>query len=36
VRVPRGVVGANAPWNPPVQIPAWILAPAQAAGHCDV
>src|SRR5574340_59508 len=32
VREPVGVVGAITPWNPPVMIACWKLAPALAAG----
>ena len=33
VRAPLGVVGIVTPWNFPLQIPAWKLAPALAAGN---
>ncbi len=36
VRVPLGVVGVITPWNFPVQIPAWKIAPALAAGNTVV
>jgi aldehyde dehydrogenase (NAD+) len=36
VRVPLGVVGIITPWNFPIQIPAWKIAPALAAGNCVV
>jgi len=35
-RVPLGVVGAVAPWNFPVQLMAWKLAPALKAGNTVV
>ncbi len=35
-RVPIGVVGAIAPWNFPVQLIAWKLAPAMMAGNTVV
>jgi acyl-CoA reductase-like NAD-dependent aldehyde dehydrogenase len=35
-RVPRGVVGAITPWNFPLAIPAWKLAPALAHGNACV
>ncbi len=35
-RVPIGVVGAIVPWNFPLMIGAWKLAPALAAGNCVV
>jgi aldehyde dehydrogenase (NAD+) len=36
VREPVGVVGLVTPWNYPVAIPAWKLAPALAAGNTAV
>ncbi len=36
VRVPLGVVGVITPWNFPIQIPAWKIAPALAAGNTVV
>ncbi len=36
VRQPLGVVGVITPWNFPIQIPAWKLAPALAAGNTVV
>ncbi len=36
VRAPLGVVGVITPWNFPIQIPAWKIAPALAAGNCVV
>ncbi|MBL8266667.1 aldehyde dehydrogenase [Steroidobacter sp.] len=35
-RLPVGVVGAIVPWNFPLMIAAWKLAPALAAGNCVV
>lgn len=35
-RVPLGVVGAVVPWNYPVDMVAWKIAPALAAGNCVV
>lgn len=35
-RVPLGVVGAVIPWNYPVDMLAWKVAPAMAAGNCVV
>ncbi len=35
-RQPLGVVGLIAPWNFPVAIPAWKIAPALAYGNCVV
>ena len=36
VRSPLGVVGVITPWNFPIQIPAWKIAPALAAGNTVV
>jgi acyl-CoA reductase-like NAD-dependent aldehyde dehydrogenase len=36
VREPVGVVGAICPWNAPIIMCAWKLAPALAAGNCIV
>ena len=36
VRVPVGVVGAITPWNFPIAIPSWKLAPALACGNTVV
>lgn len=36
VRVPLGVVGAITPWNFPIAIPAWKVAPALAFGNAVV
>lgn len=36
VREPLGVVGLIAPWNFPLAIPAWKIAPALAYGNCVV
>ena len=36
VREPLGVVGLILPWNAPVMLMAWKLAPALAAGNCAV
>jgi aldehyde dehydrogenase (NAD+) len=36
VRVPLGVVGAITPWNFPLAIPTWKLAPALVAGNAVV
>lgn len=36
VRQPLGVVGVITPWNFPIQIPAWKIAPALAAGNTVV
>ena len=36
VRVPVGVVGAITPWNFPIAIPAWKLAPALVCGNTVV
>ena len=33
-REPVGVVGVIAPWNFPIAIPAWKIAPALAYGNC--
>jgi len=35
-RVPVGVVGLVLPWNFPIAIPAWKIAPALAYGNCVV
>jgi len=35
-RAPLGVVGLIAPWNFPIAIPAWKIAPALAYGNCVV
>ncbi|MEP6876592.1 MAG: aldehyde dehydrogenase family protein, partial [Burkholderiales bacterium] len=35
-RQPVGVVGLIAPWNFPIAIPAWKIAPALAYGNCVV
>src|SRR6218665_3985640 len=35
-REPMGVVGLITPWNFPIAIPAWKLAPALAFGNCVV
>lgn len=35
-RVPFGVVGAITPWNYPVMLAAWKIAPALLAGNCVV
>lgn len=35
-REPLGVVGIIAPWNFPIAIPAWKIAPALAYGNCVV
>jgi acyl-CoA reductase-like NAD-dependent aldehyde dehydrogenase len=35
-REPVGVVGLIAPWNFPIAIPAWKIAPALAYGNCVV
>lgn len=35
-KVPYGVVGAITPWNSPLLLTAWKLAPALAAGNCVV
>ncbi|MBK1613932.1 aldehyde dehydrogenase family protein [Rubrivivax gelatinosus] len=35
-RQPLGVVGLIAPWNFPIAIPAWKIAPALAFGNCVV
>ena len=35
-REPLGVVGAITPWNFPIAIPAWKIAPALAYGNCVV
>ncbi|MGH8430516.1 MAG: aldehyde dehydrogenase family protein, partial [Solimonas sp.] len=35
-REPVGVVGLITPWNFPIAIPAWIVAPALAFGNCVV
>jgi acyl-CoA reductase-like NAD-dependent aldehyde dehydrogenase len=35
-REPVGVVGLIAPWNFPIAIPAWKIAPALAYGNCAV
>lgn len=36
VRQPLGVIGLIAPWNFPMAIPAWKIAPALAYGNCVV
>jgi len=36
VREPEGVVGLITPWNFPIAIPAWKIAPALAFGNCVV
>jgi acyl-CoA reductase-like NAD-dependent aldehyde dehydrogenase len=36
LRQPLGVVGLIAPWNFPIAIPAWKIAPALACGNCVV
>jgi aldehyde dehydrogenase (NAD+) len=36
VREPVGVVGVISPWNFPIAIPAWKIAPALAYGNCVV
>ncbi|MDG2025931.1 MAG: aldehyde dehydrogenase family protein [Acidimicrobiales bacterium] len=36
VRTPLGVVGIITPWNFPLQIPAWKIAPALASGNAVV
>ena len=36
IRMPVGVVGAITPWNFPIAIPAWKLAPALVAGNTVV
>ena len=36
VRMPVGVVGAITPWNFPIAIPAWKLAPALVCGNTVV
>jgi alpha-ketoglutaric semialdehyde dehydrogenase len=36
VREPLGVVGLIAPWNFPIAIPAWKIAPALCFGNCVV
>lgn len=36
VQEPRGVVALVTPWNFPVSIPAWKLAPALAYGNCAI
>ncbi|MEQ9270220.1 MAG: aldehyde dehydrogenase family protein [Haliea sp.] len=36
VREPLGVVGLITPWNFPIAIPAWKIAPALAYGNCVV
>ena len=35
-REPLGVIGAITPWNFPIAIPAWKIAPALAYGNCVV
>ncbi len=35
-REPLGIVGVIAPWNFPIAIPAWKIAPALAYGNCVV
>src|SRR5438445_13595622 len=35
-REPIGVVGLITPWNFPIAIPAWKIAPALAYGNCAV
>jgi len=35
-REPVGIVGVIAPWNFPIAIPAWKIAPALAFGNCVV
>ncbi|MGO4138221.1 aldehyde dehydrogenase family protein [Rhizobium brockwellii] len=36
VREPEGIVGLITPWNFPIAIPAWKIAPALAYGNCVV
>src|SRR5262249_45657916 len=36
IKVPLGVVGAITPWNFPVSIPVWKIAPALVAGNTAV
>ncbi|MCZ4094500.1 aldehyde dehydrogenase family protein [Sinorhizobium psoraleae] len=36
VREPEGVIGLITPWNFPIAIPAWKIAPALAYGNCVV
>ncbi|MGH6761125.1 MAG: aldehyde dehydrogenase family protein [Phyllobacterium sp.] len=36
VREPEGVIGIITPWNFPIAIPAWKIAPALAYGNCVV
>jgi acyl-CoA reductase-like NAD-dependent aldehyde dehydrogenase len=36
MREPLGVIGIIAPWNFPIAIPAWKIAPALAYGNCVV
>ena len=36
VRMPIGVVGAITPWNFPIAIPSWKLAPALVCGNTVV
>ena len=35
-REPLGVIGLVTPWNFPIAIPAWKVAPALAFGNCVV
>ena len=35
-REPLGVIGVITPWNFPIAIPAWKIAPALAFGNCVV
>ena len=35
-REPLGIVGVIAPWNFPIAIPAWKIAPALAYGNCVI
>ncbi len=35
-REPIGIVGMITPWNFPIAIPAWKIAPALAYGNCVV
>ena len=35
-REPLGVIGIITPWNFPIAIPAWKIAPALAYGNCVV
>src|ERR671927_233708 len=36
MREPEGVIGIITPWNFPIAIPAWKIAPALAYGNCVV